>query len=90
VSSWIDKAAAGGAQLLGGGRRSETTLVPAIVVQPAADAKVSQLEIFGPVTCVYSFETLDAWNASQVGRLQSLEPTVAMSRGHLRSTLAVR
>ena len=49
----------GGAQLIGGGRRSETTLVPAILVEPAADAKVSQLEIFGPVTCVYGFEVLD-------------------------------
>jgi acyl-CoA reductase-like NAD-dependent aldehyde dehydrogenase len=45
--------------MLGGGRRSETTLEPAILVQPAADAKVSQLEIFGPVTCLYGFETLD-------------------------------
>jgi acyl-CoA reductase-like NAD-dependent aldehyde dehydrogenase len=59
VSSWIDEAVAGGAQLNGGGRQSETTLVPTILLEPAADAKVSQLEIFGPVTCVYGFETLD-------------------------------
>jgi acyl-CoA reductase-like NAD-dependent aldehyde dehydrogenase len=59
VSSWIDEAVAGGAQLMGGGRRSETTLVPAVLLEPAADAKVSQLEIFGPVTCVYGFENLD-------------------------------
>ena len=59
VSSWIDEAVAGGAQLIGGGRQSETTLAPAILVEPAADAKVSQLEIFGPVTCVYGFESLD-------------------------------
>jgi acyl-CoA reductase-like NAD-dependent aldehyde dehydrogenase len=59
VSTWIDEAVSGGAQLIGGGRLSETTLVPAILVEPAADAKVSQLEIFGPVTCVYGFESLD-------------------------------
>ena len=59
VSSWIDEAIAGSAQLIGGGRRSETTLVPAILLEPAPDAKVSQLEIFGPVTCVYGFEGLD-------------------------------
>jgi acyl-CoA reductase-like NAD-dependent aldehyde dehydrogenase len=59
VSTWIDEAVSGGAQLIGGGRWSETTLVPAILVEPAADAKVSQLEIFGPVTCVYGFESLD-------------------------------
>ncbi len=45
--------------MIGGGRQSETTLAPAILVEPAADAKVSQLEIFGPVTCVYGFESLD-------------------------------
>ncbi len=60
VSSWIDEAVAGGARLIGGGRLSETTLAPSILVEPAADAKVSQLEIFGPVTCVYGYESLDA------------------------------
>jgi acyl-CoA reductase-like NAD-dependent aldehyde dehydrogenase len=50
---------AGGAQLIGGGRHSETTLVPSILIEPAADAKVSQLEIFGPVTCVYGYGALD-------------------------------
>jgi acyl-CoA reductase-like NAD-dependent aldehyde dehydrogenase len=59
VSSWTDEAVAGGAWLIGGGRRSETTLAPAILVEPAAHAKVSQSEIFGPVTCVYGFDTLD-------------------------------
>ena len=59
VSTWIDEAVTNGAQLIGGGRRSETTLGPAILVEPAADAKVSQLEIFGPVTCVYGFENFD-------------------------------
>ena len=60
VSSWIDEAVAGGARLIGGGRLSETTLAPSILVEPAADAKVSQLEIFGPVTCVYGYDSLDA------------------------------
>ena len=59
VHGWIDEAVAGGAQLIGGGRQSETTLFPAVLVEPAADAKVSQLEIFGPATCVYGFKVLD-------------------------------
>lgn len=59
VSTWIDEAVAGGAQLIGGGRHSETTLQPSILVEPPLDAKVSQLEIFGPVTCIYGFEELD-------------------------------
>jgi acyl-CoA reductase-like NAD-dependent aldehyde dehydrogenase len=38
---------------------SNTTLAPAIVVNPPRDAKVSTLEVFGPITCVYSFTRLD-------------------------------
>jgi acyl-CoA reductase-like NAD-dependent aldehyde dehydrogenase len=59
VISWIEEAAQGGARVIGGGRRSETTLVPAVLLGPPADAKVSQLEVFGPVTCVYGFQELD-------------------------------
>jgi len=59
VLSWIDEAVAKGAKLFGGGRVSETTLMPAVLFNPPADAKVSQLEIFGPVTCVYEYEHID-------------------------------
>ncbi|MBI2784797.1 MAG: aldehyde dehydrogenase family protein, partial [Legionella longbeachae] len=59
VLSWIDEAVAKGAKLFGGSRLSETTLIPAVLLNPAADAKVSQLEIFGPVTCVYEYEDID-------------------------------
>jgi acyl-CoA reductase-like NAD-dependent aldehyde dehydrogenase len=59
VASWIDEAVAGGALLIGGGRLSETTLVPAILLDPPADAKVSRLEVFGPLTCVYGFREID-------------------------------
>ena len=59
VESWIQEAVAGGAQLAGGGRLSQTTLKPAILLNPPAEAKISQLEVFGPVTCVYGFRELD-------------------------------
>ena len=59
VSAWIDEAVAGGARLIGGGRLSNTTLRPAILVNPARDAKVSTLEVFGPVTCVYPYTQLE-------------------------------
>jgi len=59
VQQWIDEARRAGAQVIGGGALSETTLKPCVVVEPAAQAKVSQLEIFGPVTCVYTFQELD-------------------------------
>ena len=59
VIAWINEAVAMGAKLFGGGRLSETTLIPAVLLNPPAYAKVSQLEIFGPVTCVYEYENID-------------------------------
>lgn len=59
VLSWISEAVATGAQVFGGQRLSETTIAPTILLNPALDAKVSQYEIFGPVTCVYEYEDLD-------------------------------
>ncbi|STY31092.1 aldehyde dehydrogenase [Legionella wadsworthii] len=58
VLSWIDEAVAKGAHLFGGGRLSETTLIPAVLLNPPWDVKVSHLEIFGPVTCIYSYENM--------------------------------
>ena len=60
VCSWIDEAVAGGARSIGGGKASETTLRPAILLNPAANAKVSTLEVFGPVTCIYPFTELES------------------------------
>lgn len=60
VQSWIDEAAAAGAKVLGGGRLNAQTLIPAVLVNPPPDAKVSTLEVFGPITCVYPFRDLDA------------------------------
>lgn len=59
VLSWTEEAVAAGAKIVGGGRLSETTLAPAVLLDPPTEAKVSQLEIFGPVTCVYRYRDLD-------------------------------
>lgn len=60
IESWIEEAVRGGARLATGGQRlSETTLAPAVLLDPAADAKVSQLEVFGPLVCVYRYSKLD-------------------------------
>lgn len=59
VMQWIDEAVAEGATLIGGGRLSETTLLPAILLNPSAQSKVSYLEVFGPLTCVYEYDDLD-------------------------------
>jgi acyl-CoA reductase-like NAD-dependent aldehyde dehydrogenase len=60
VAEWVEEAVEGGATLATGGRRlSETTLQPAVLLDPAADAKVSTQEIFGPVVAVYRYVDLD-------------------------------
>ena len=60
VLAWTDEAVGAGAKLIGGGRVNSSTLNPAIIVHPPATAKVSTLEVFGPITCVYSFTQLDS------------------------------
>ncbi|MFC6486830.1 aldehyde dehydrogenase family protein [Nitratireductor sp. GCM10026969] len=60
VGEWIEEAVEGGATLATGGKRlSETTLEPAVLLDPAADAKISTLEVFGPVVAVYRYRDLD-------------------------------
>jgi acyl-CoA reductase-like NAD-dependent aldehyde dehydrogenase len=60
VASWIEEALAGGAKLATGGKRlSQTTLEPAVLLDPPGDAKVSQLEVFGPLVCVYRYGRLE-------------------------------
>ncbi|MCF3934075.1 aldehyde dehydrogenase family protein [Acuticoccus sp. M5D2P5] len=60
VAEWIEEAVTGGAVLATGGQRlSETTLQPAVLLDPAADARVSTLETFGPVVAVYRYRDLD-------------------------------
>ncbi|MBK4216825.1 aldehyde dehydrogenase family protein [Paracoccus caeni] len=60
VASWVDEAVSGGAKLATGGKRlSETTLQPTVLIDAAADAKVSTLEIFGPVVAVSRYTDLD-------------------------------
>jgi acyl-CoA reductase-like NAD-dependent aldehyde dehydrogenase len=58
VASWIKEATDAGTEEIGGGRMSETTLLPSVLVNPPADAKVSRLEVFGPLTCVYGYSEL--------------------------------
>lgn len=59
VGRWIEEAVEGGAMLATGGKRlSETTLQPAVLLDPAADAKISTLEVFGPVVAVYRYRDL--------------------------------
>ena len=56
IESWVNEAIDAGAELLCGGKRiSDTLYQPTILLNPPANAKVSTLEIFGPVVCIYSY-----------------------------------
>ena len=56
VAEWVDEASKLGAKILTGGKRiSSTCYAPTVILNPPANAKVSSLEIFGPVVCVYSY-----------------------------------
>lgn len=65
VGQWVDEAVAAGARLAIGGRRAgETTYEPTVLIEPPADVKVSREEVFGPVTCLYRYRSLDEAIAS--------------------------
>jgi acyl-CoA reductase-like NAD-dependent aldehyde dehydrogenase len=55
VAQWVREALEGGAQLLCGGRAlSESCYAPTVLLDPPADCTLSQLEVFGPVVCVFT------------------------------------
>jgi acyl-CoA reductase-like NAD-dependent aldehyde dehydrogenase len=60
IAEWVDEAVAAGAELLCGGKKiSDTCYAPTVLLNPPADARVSTLEIFGPVICVYGYDDID-------------------------------
>lgn len=60
VEEWINEALQMGAKLLCGGKRiSPTCYQPTVLLNPPAAAKVSRLEVFGPVVCIYSYADTD-------------------------------
>jgi len=59
VETWVDEAADAGSTIaIGGERVGKHVYAPTILIDPPVDAKVSTLEIFGPVTCIYGFDDL--------------------------------
>ena len=60
VETWVNEAVDGGAELLCGGKRiSDSCYEPTVLLNPPSDSKVSTMEIFGPVVCVYSYSNRD-------------------------------
>ena len=57
VSEWVDEAVVDGAELICGGERLQNNCyAPTVLLDPPVDSRVSTLEIFGPVVCVYSYD----------------------------------
>ncbi len=60
IEKWVNEAVESGAKLLCGGKRiSNTCYEPTVLLNPSLKAKVSTLEIFGPVVCVYTYSDRD-------------------------------
>ena len=60
VGEWVKEAVEGGGELLTGGEAiSSTCYAPTVLYNPPGDARVSTLEIFGPVVCVYPYDDMD-------------------------------
>jgi len=59
VDDWVREAVAGGAKLLCGGKKlSESCYECTVLLNPPESAHVSQMEVFGPVVCVYSYDEM--------------------------------
>lgn len=70
VEQWVAAAATGGAEVVAGGTRiSPSCYSPTVLLDPAADAEVSTKEVFGPVVCVYSVDSID----EAIARANSLD-----------------
>jgi len=60
VDEWVQAALAEGTESLSGAKKlSESCYDCTVLYDPPASAQVSQLEIFGPVICVYPYRDLD-------------------------------
>jgi len=56
VTEWVNEAKEKGEKILCGGEKlSESCYAPTVILDPSNDAKVSTLEIFGPVVCLYTY-----------------------------------
>jgi acyl-CoA reductase-like NAD-dependent aldehyde dehydrogenase len=60
IKNWIQEAISEGAELICGGKSLPNHCFEAtILLNPSSESKVSKLEVFGPVVCVYTFSNID-------------------------------
>jgi len=59
VDEWVQEAKTMGGQIICGGKRiSDTCYEPTIILNPPAQARVAQMEIFGPVVCLFGYTNM--------------------------------
>ena len=60
VADWVAEAVSGGGKALSGGKKlSDTTYAPTVLLDAPATARVSTMEIFGPVVSVYGYDHVE-------------------------------
>jgi len=78
IEAWVNEAVEEGAErLMGGSRLSDSLYPPTVLINPSPKSKVSRHEIFGPVICIYSYESLDEAVASANGLPFSFQAAIA-------------
>ena len=61
IDEWVREAVDGGGELMIGAQRLDNNCYsPTVILDPPADCRLSALEVFGPVVCVYGYTSLDA------------------------------
>lgn len=61
VDEWVQEAVAAGGELLCGGERLDNNCyAPTVILNPPDHVRLSTLEVFGPVVCVYAYDDIDA------------------------------
>lgn len=59
LQTWLDEAVQEGAKVECGGKVKGNVMEPAVLTNVNRDSKVFRNEIFGPMVCVFPFDTLD-------------------------------
>ena len=59
INRWVNDAIKEGAELLAGGKVDGNCYQPTVLLNPAKHSEVSTKEIFGPVICIYTYDTID-------------------------------
>jgi acyl-CoA reductase-like NAD-dependent aldehyde dehydrogenase len=86
VDAWVKEALSEGGELLCGGNRvSKTCYEPTLLLNPSQNSKCSQEEIFGPVVCLYEYESYQ--DAIEVANMVPFSFQAAVYTGSLNTAL---